>query len=94
MGKYITLNITRSDDLGEETTEELVQAYANYEIERIANYLKSEYPGYEITVGHNTNGLNSNCLCSDHDLQNQIIDEVSMLIEDHFQEWLETVANK
>ncbi|MDD5186511.1 MAG: hypothetical protein PHS84_14750 [Paludibacter sp.] len=93
MEKYIKYNITKSDDLGEGTTDELVSAYADYEIDQVANYLKGEYPGFEIEVGHNTNGLNPNCTCSDHDLQNEIIDTVSQYIEDNFQDWLETAAN-
>ena len=93
--KWIKYNITKSDDLGEGATEELKDAYAEYESEQIYNYLHENYPDYKIEIGHKTNGLKDNCVTSDDDNSNeQIIDEVSNLVENNWEDWLETVASQ
>lgn len=51
MNKWINYNIILSDDLGEGTTDKLIDAYADYEVNQVVAYLKELYPDYEISVG-------------------------------------------
>jgi hypothetical protein len=88
---WICAHVLRSENLGD-ATEKQIRTYAAFELINVEAYLQSVYPGAEIEVDHETNGLTSSVSASDNYNEDEILENMLYFIDDNFTNWLEEIV--